>query len=51
LLFGIKAQQAWLEAAGIDKIPNCPIVAPYIAIRTVFGGNNLADELFNTLFN
>ena len=41
----MQAQQAWFVLAGNVRIPNFPIVAPYIAIRTLPIGLILAEEL------
>ena len=38
-----------MVAASILKIPSLPIVAPYIAIKTVPFGKSFADELIKAL--
>ena len=40
----IQAQHAWLVADGNVRIPNFPMVAPYIAIKTLPVGLILAEE-------
>ena len=39
----MQAQQAWFVVAAIFNIPNLPMVAPYIAIKTEPTGLSLTD--------